>query len=73
MVRENVGFQFLSLRHSIRGQLSPRGFQRAQNVNNGGHSPQNLRTALTSSVPEILSLGPFLSKPSDFRDLVRFL
>jgi hypothetical protein len=27
---------------------------------------QNLRTALTQSEPQILSLGPFLSKPSDF-------
>jgi hypothetical protein len=69
---ESVGFQFLSLRHSICGGLSPPGFQRAQIANNGGLLRENLRTALTPSEAEILSLGPFLSKPSDFADLVRF-
>ena len=37
-----------------------------------GIRAQNLRTALTPSEPEILSLGPFVSKPPHFADLVRF-
>jgi hypothetical protein len=48
------------------------GFQRTQNANNGGHSRVNLRTALSPSGAEILSLAPFVSKPPHFADLVRF-
>jgi hypothetical protein len=47
------------------------GFLRIQNANNGGHSRQNLRTAVTRSEPESLSLGRLLSKAPDFADLVQ--
>jgi hypothetical protein len=69
---EKVSWQFLSLRQHYREELSPTAFEHAQKVNNGGYSRANLRTALTRSEPETLSLGPFLSKPSDFADSVRF-
>jgi acetyl-CoA C-acetyltransferase len=48
------------------------GFCRAEIANNGGHSRGNLRTAVSPSGLEILSLGPFVSKPPHFADLVRF-
>jgi hypothetical protein len=47
-------------------------FQARQIANNGGASRANLRTAVSPWVPEILSLGPFVSKPPHFADLVRF-
>jgi hypothetical protein len=68
---ERVSSQFLSLRQSFLEQLSPRGFERAQTGNNGRHSREDLRTSLTPSGSEILSLGPFVSKPSDFAFSVR--
>jgi hypothetical protein len=37
-----------------------------------GHSLANLRTAVSRSRTDILSLRPFLSEPQDFARLVRF-
>jgi hypothetical protein len=48
------------------------GFWRGEIANNGGPSRTNLRTALSVSESEILSLGPFVSKPPHYADLVRF-
>jgi hypothetical protein len=43
---ENVSFQFLSLRQSLREQLSPLDFDRVEIVNNHGLSQEKLRTSL---------------------------
>jgi hypothetical protein len=69
---ESVGFQLLSLRQSFRDQRSPLDFERAEIATNGGPSRENLRTAVSWSGPEILSLDPFVSKPPDYADLVWF-
>jgi hypothetical protein len=71
ILQENVGLQLLSLRHFVRVQYSPQAFVPVQIRNYRGPSHKDLRTAMRPSTPQILSLGPFVSKPPDSADLVR--
>jgi hypothetical protein len=71
LLPENVGFQFISLRQSIRREISLLAFQRAKIPNKHGPSRANLCTAAPRRRSKIRSLRPPFSKPLDFADLVR--
>ena len=70
---EKVGFQVLSLRQSLAEEHSLIPSLGRSERQHWRRSRNNLPTAPTCSTGEILSLGPFLSKPPHFAGLVRFM
>ena len=68
---ENVGFRFGSLRQLHHTKYSLPARQGIKIPNKHGPSRAKLCTAARRLRPEILSLGPFVSKAPDFADLVR--
>jgi len=68
---ETVGFQDHSLRQSAGAQHSRWARRCSEKPSNGGNQHRTLRTSTHPGGLEILSLGPFVSKPPHFVDLVR--